>query len=75
MPFPVAHGTQLWCHCDHFPSAQRQNELEEDTLAGHKFYFTSSSNISLSPIHHSDSSLSYKQMTKDSKAQCVTGST
>lgn len=40
-------------------------------LEGDKFYLTSSSNVSLSPIHHADSSLSYKQMTKDSKAQCV----
>ena len=74
--FPEVQGSQYQCCCDHFPSAQRQHGREEDTLQGHEFYFPSpSSNISSSPIHHSDSSLSYKQMTKDFKAQCVTGGT
>lgn len=67
----VAHGRQPRCRCDNFPSVHRQ---KGDTLARQKFYFISpSSNMSLSPIHHSDSILSYKQMTKDTKAQHVTG--
>lgn len=49
--------------------------LKGKMLGGDKFYLTSSSNVSLSPIHHSDSSLSYKQMTKDSEVQCVPGGT
>ena len=47
-----------------------------DVLRARGFYFPSpNSHISLFPIHHSDTGLSYKQMTKDSEAQGVTGGT
>ena len=58
------------------PEAQRQNGLVDDVLWECGFYFPSpNSHISLFPIHHSDSGLSYQQITKDPEAQCITGGT
>lgn len=53
-------------------SLQRRAEDKRAILEGHKFYFTFlSNNTSWTPIHHSDSCLSYKQITKNSITQCT----
>lgn len=60
------------CSESHLSNLQRRAEDKRAILEGHKFSFTFlSNNTSWASIHHPDSCLSGKQITKNPKAQCT----